>query len=130
MVAHKRSLEDDSSVQKPKKNKFSNVAGKNSHSATTTEEVDFPRGGGTSFTPLEVKTIRAEAVKEANEELFEVCFIKNLLCIRQILQVLQAEPRKFKKRKRKSELQTSGGSNAPEMVDRIRIEHLNYKVCS
>ena len=36
------------------------------------EEVDFPRGGGTSFTPLEVKAIRAEAAKEANEELFHV----------------------------------------------------------
>lgn len=35
-------------------------------------EVDFPRGGGTTFTPLEVKTIRAEAHKEANEELFQV----------------------------------------------------------
>lgn len=35
-------------------------------------EVDFPRGGGTTFTPIEVKTIRAEAHKEANEELFQV----------------------------------------------------------
>lgn len=77
MAAHKRALEDTSSTQKLKKSKISkNEAGKNLQSATTTEEVDFPRGGGTSFTPLEVKTIRAEAVKEANEELFHVCFIK------------------------------------------------------
>ena len=41
-------------------------------SSLIAEDVDFPRGGGTSFTPLEVKAIRAEAVKEANEELFHV----------------------------------------------------------
>jgi len=78
MAAHKRALEDASTTRKPKKSKISNEAGKNLQSATTTEEVDFPRGGGTSFTPLEVKTIRAEAVKEANEELFEVCLIMML----------------------------------------------------
>jgi rRNA biogenesis protein RRP5 len=72
MAAHKRALEDASSTPKPKKSKISNEAGRNQQPVTTTEEVDFPRGGGTSFTPLEVKTIRAEAVKEANEELFEV----------------------------------------------------------
>ncbi|KAF8222115.1 hypothetical protein L208DRAFT_1324246 [Tricholoma matsutake] len=110
MAAHKRALEDTSSTQKLKKSKISkNEAGKNLQSATTTEEVDFPRGGGTSFTPLEVKTIRAEAVKEANEELFHV------------------EPKNTKKRKRKSEVHTSGGSAAAETGDRIRIEHLNYK---
>ena len=37
-------------------------------------EVDFPRGGGTSFTPAEVKTIRAEAQREANEDVFKVGF--------------------------------------------------------
>lgn len=36
------------------------------------DEVDFPRGGGTSLTPLEVKTLRAEAAKEADKELFAV----------------------------------------------------------
>ena len=41
-------------------------------SSLLTTEVDFPRGGGTSFTALEVKAIRAEAVHEANAELFEV----------------------------------------------------------
>ena len=40
--------------------------------------------------------------------------------------MLQAEP-KTKKRKRKSEGRTSGGA-ITEAVDRIRIEHLNYKV--
>ena len=36
------------------------------------EEIDFPRGGGTSYTPQEVKAIRAEAIQEAEEELFKV----------------------------------------------------------
>lgn len=37
------------------------------------EEIDFPRGGGSSFTPAEYKAIRSEAVKEADDELtFEV----------------------------------------------------------
>lgn len=41
-------------------------------SILSTEEIDFPRGGGSSFTPLEFKAIRTEAIKEANEELFKV----------------------------------------------------------
>lgn len=76
----KRVLEESSSTPKAKKTKFAS----DDHIATaddrsvqavsklTTEEVDFPRGGGTSFTPLEVKAIRAEAIQEANGELFEV----------------------------------------------------------
>jgi hypothetical protein len=69
MPAQKRALYE-SSAQNPKKSR------KNDSAKTTnsflTEEVDFPRGGGTSFTPLEVKAIRAEAVQEANAELFKV----------------------------------------------------------
>jgi rRNA biogenesis protein RRP5 len=83
MAAHKRALEDASSSHRPKKSKISNDTGRNLQPTTTTEEVDFPRGGGTSFTPLEVKTIRAEAVKEANDELFEVCHINLLIYITQ-----------------------------------------------
>ena len=36
------------------------------------DEVDFPRGGGTSCTPAEVKSIRAEAQREADEDIFKV----------------------------------------------------------
>ena len=36
------------------------------------DEIDFPRGGGSSFTPLEQRAIRAEALKEADEEIFKV----------------------------------------------------------
>jgi rRNA biogenesis protein RRP5 len=35
------------------------------------EEIDFPRGGGTTFTAQEVKAIRVEAMQEA-DELFKV----------------------------------------------------------
>ena len=42
-------------------------------SALLTEDVDFPRGGGTTLTPAEVKATRAEGIKEANEELIKVC---------------------------------------------------------
>ncbi len=76
----KRGLEDASGSPKPKKTKVdeklhrANKSEKPSQVTSTLapEDVDFPRGGGTSFTPLEVKAIRAEAVQEANMELFEV----------------------------------------------------------
>jgi len=81
MAAQKRFLEDASSTRKVKKLKTDSDK-KKSKSQTATpsalpEEVDFPRGGGTSFTPLEVKAIQAEAVKEANEELIKVRQIVN-----------------------------------------------------
>lgn len=80
----KRVLDEGSSIHKAKKVKFADWD-KNSKSnekltatlsSLTSEEIDFPRGGGTSFTPIEVKAIRAEAVQEADNELFEVCFYK------------------------------------------------------
>jgi rRNA biogenesis protein RRP5 len=76
MAAQKRSLEDTSASRKVKKLKTDSGKNKSKPGPSTllTEEVDFPRGGGTSFTPLEVKAIRAEAMKEANAELFKVCF--------------------------------------------------------
>ena len=39
------------------------------------EEVDFPRGGGSSFTPIEYKAIREEALKELKDgEVFKVLY--------------------------------------------------------
>lgn len=70
MPAQKRPLDETSSIQNAKKSRANETV--KVINAPPTEEVDFPRGGGTSFTPLEVKAIRAEAVKEANAELFEV----------------------------------------------------------
>lgn len=81
MAGHKRRFDDGAFVQKSKKTKVSSEKSeKETHkghsapstSAMTLEEIDFPRGGGTTLTPLEVKTIRAEAVREADQELFAV----------------------------------------------------------
>ena len=82
MSATKKRMLDEASgnpkAKKPRKDdggkKAKGGGEKNHATAVVSEELDFPRGGGTSFTPLEVKTIRAEAVREANEELFEVSF--------------------------------------------------------
>lgn len=81
MAAKKRQLED-SPAPKSKKTKLATEGKKEKKVKidqppqqtvhTAPEDVDFPRGGGSSFTPLEVKAIRAEAVKEANDELFKV----------------------------------------------------------
>ena len=79
----KRGLEESVTTRKAKKSRVEDKQAKSRGkdksdklpapaSNLVQDEVDFPRGGGTSFTPLEVKAIRAEAVKEANEELFNV----------------------------------------------------------
>ena len=78
----KRGIEESAGAPKAKKTRVEDKQKKTK--ATTSEpsahasnlvqeDVDFPRGGGTSFTPLEVKAIRAEAAQEANQELFSVC---------------------------------------------------------
>ncbi|TRM65942.1 hypothetical protein BD626DRAFT_612896 [Schizophyllum amplum] len=117
MAAQKRTLEDSSSPQKSKKSKmqFPEKSAKKSApqpaSTLMQEEVDFPRGGGSSFTPLEVKAIRAEAVKEANDALFS-----------------EGQASESKKRKRKqSETKKASKSDKAEKAGKIRIEHLNYK---
>lgn len=80
MAALKRPLDDHSTARKSKKTKTDAPTENIPQAASklVSDEVDFPRGGGTSFTPLEVKAIRAEAVKEANAELFEVRNALNL----------------------------------------------------
>ena len=80
--ATKRTLEDGGDGTSPKKIKLASKSEKKRKSETIqvpvqtssspSGEVDFPRGGGTSFTPAEVKTIRAEAQREANEDIFKV----------------------------------------------------------
>ena len=81
MAAGTKRANDDSAAPKAKKTKVEHktqtrqsLTDKPAQPASSlvADEVDLPRGGGTSFTPLEVKAIRAEAVKEANEELFRV----------------------------------------------------------
>jgi hypothetical protein len=87
MVSKKRNLEDDTSP-KAKKSKLAAEASTDKKqkkvkakvkadkplettSNVVLEEIDFPRGGGTTFTPQEVKAIRAEAMTEA-DDLFKV----------------------------------------------------------
>jgi len=73
-MVKKRTSEDLSAGPKTKKVKTAKTPDvPQPSSSLLTEEVDFPRGGGTSFTPLEVKKLRVEAVKEADAELFQVC---------------------------------------------------------
>ncbi|KAJ3550610.1 hypothetical protein NM688_g5035 [Phlebia brevispora] len=113
----KRALDDASGTPKTKRSKIDNKHGKRKSetekpvpaaSTLVTEDVDFPRGGGSSFTPLEVKTIRAEAAKEADQELFK-----------------ESKGPQAKKRK----LDTKGKKKAAkdERAETIRVEHLNYK---
>jgi rRNA biogenesis protein RRP5 len=80
--ATKRTLEGESEGTSPKKIKLASKPEKKRKSGAAqtsvqtssgpSDEVDFPRGGGSSFTPAEVKNIRAEAQREANEDIFKV----------------------------------------------------------
>lgn len=85
----KRVLDESSSTPKAKKTKTDDAAKKSKDkapkpvqpaSALVANEIDFPRGGGTSLTPLEVKSLRAEAAKEADKELFAVRVTHERLC--------------------------------------------------
>lgn len=97
----KRSLDGSAQIPKAKKSKLDNSSKKpktskeekapQPPSTVLAEDVDFPRGGGTSFTALEVKAIRAEAVKEANDELFQV---RNTPIILDLLRSLLVRTRK------------------------------------
>ncbi|PFH54835.1 hypothetical protein AMATHDRAFT_72594 [Amanita thiersii Skay4041] len=93
MAPSKRPLDDPSTPSRTKKKR---------------EDVDFPRGGGTTLTPAEVKAFRAEAIQEANEELFHDATL----------------PKRDNKRKCKPGISKSSFHNKGE---KIRIEHLSYK---
>ncbi|KIL00557.1 hypothetical protein PAXRUDRAFT_821549 [Paxillus rubicundulus Ve08.2h10] len=114
MPGHKRPLDDGSSVPKSKKTKVEKKLHKEhpvpSTSEMSIEEVDFPRGGGTSLTPLEVKAIRAEGAKEADKELFTA-----------------AKKAHVKGKKSKSDLKDQVSEAKKKRNDTVRIEHLNYK---
>ncbi|BEI83321.1 hypothetical protein CcaverHIS002_0311890 [Cutaneotrichosporon cavernicola] len=81
-------------------------------SALQAEEVDFPRGGGTTLTPLEVKQVRAEGRAEADAESGK------------------PKPRKISERHAKRLKKVSGASDAARIErdkDTIRVEELSYK---
>lgn len=112
MAGQKRALEDNPSrnVKKSKlvTDRLSDVPEKPVQfiSNLMNEEVDFPRGGGTSLTAAEVKAIQAEATQEANEELFAAS---------------------GKSQKKKSRSDAKSKASVMPKKDVIRIEHLNYK---
>ena len=74
MAAVKRRANVDASVSK-KRAKLDGGKDENPVvSILRPEEVDFPRGGGTTLPPVEYKKVRAEALKELREEdVFKVC---------------------------------------------------------
>ena len=74
MVSKKRVLEEPSSSRESKKPKKLDAPAPEPSTLRTADEIDFPRGGGTALTALEVKATRAEGVKEANAQLFDVRF--------------------------------------------------------
>ena len=81
MAAGKKRVLDETSgtpkakktkTEQPKKSKDKAEKPPQPVSTLVSDDIDFPRGGGTTLTPLEVKTLRAEAAKEADKELFAV----------------------------------------------------------
>lgn len=75
MAGQKRALEDNSSRNVKKSKLGKDTVPENPVQLISTlvnEEIDFPRGGGTSLTAAEVKAIQAEATQEADNELLAV----------------------------------------------------------
>ncbi|EIW86889.1 hypothetical protein CONPUDRAFT_115715 [Coniophora puteana RWD-64-598 SS2] len=110
MAAKKRVLDDGASSQKSKKPKVGQESVNTDEpaqatSSLTMDEIDFPRGGGTTLTPLEVKSIRAEGAREADAELFAAPKSKR--------------PRKKNDKEKKLD--------PAQKRDVARVEHLNYK---
>ncbi|KAL5495001.1 RRP5 [Sanghuangporus weigelae] len=115
MGSKKRSFETASTGQRKKaRTSDKNEDRPQSASVLQGEEVDFPRGGGTSFTPVEYKAIRAEVLKELNdEEVFKESGARN-------------KPTK----KRKSDAGSQKKGSVAQQIRKSmapRVEHLNYK---
>ena len=98
-------------------------------SNTVPDEIDFPRGGGTTFTPHEVKTIRAEALKEA-DDLFKVR-MQCVIYVLPLMNCVKEHSQKTKRPRKKSDAKGKGIAveGGGKKTNVIRIEHLNYKVC-
>jgi hypothetical protein len=56
-------------------------ANEGSFSILNAEDVDFPRGGGSTLTPLEHKEMRAEGLRDAEMEIFKVRVDASLILI-------------------------------------------------
>ncbi|KAL8286763.1 hypothetical protein RQP46_004291 [Phenoliferia psychrophenolica] len=105
----KRKAEED--AREPEKPKVTNSL------LNAPEEIDFPRGGGTGLTQVEVYEAQLEGQKEAMEEDTE----------REIqTEVVQD---KSKAKRRKLEREAGGAIKEKNLLpkDAFRVEHLNYK---
>ena len=77
----KRSADPATNSESQRKRPKTNKDGEKAKVASVSkqDEVDFPRGGGSSFTAAEYKTIRSEALKEIkDDEIFKVSFLCRL----------------------------------------------------
>ena len=83
-------------------------------SALQNEEVDFPRGGGSSLTPLELKQSQVEGRREADAE---------------ATASIGKRRRSLSEREAKRLRKESPPKRKHEDSDTIRVEQLNYKVC-
>jgi len=88
-------------------------------SVLSKDEVDFPRGGGSSFTPVEYKQIRAEAIKELKDEVFKDGDSAKKRSKLNVKKSKSSSSNKLKGGKAKKEVRDKAGES--------RIEHLNYK---
>lgn len=113
-------------------------------SLLTTDEVDFPRGGGTRLSAAEVREAQLEAHREADGEpeavgagsskvrVFWPRAARAASVAKLVIDTLQkrradgaatAATATAGKKKRKTTV-----DEAPKQLDGIRVEHLNYKV--
>ncbi|KAG8900646.1 hypothetical protein FRC00_011938, partial [Tulasnella sp. 408] len=72
-----------------------------------TEEIDFPRGGGTSLSAIEVKAAKSEAFQELRDEL---------------AQVLKAKPRKDKGKSLPKGKSKAGGKSKDQILSLLRAD--------
>jgi rRNA biogenesis protein RRP5 len=89
----------------------------------TPEEIDFPRGGGTNLTQVEVREAQLEGEKEARDEQAEED-------LRDGTTAEGVEKSKTKRRKLERALQGAVKEKNLLPKDAFRVEHLNYKVQS
>ena len=72
-TTHSSKVKPDYSKVTKRSDRNDGASTKDTHaSMLIAEDIDFPRGGGSSLTPLEHKETRAEGVREAEMEIFKV----------------------------------------------------------
>ncbi|GAA97773.1 uncharacterized protein L969DRAFT_42922 [Mixia osmundae IAM 14324] len=96
-----------------------------STSSMRMDETDFPRGGGTSLTQMEVKTAKREAIAELDRD--EELFARDSKAKRS---TDGTDEGKHKKRRRKEKDAAKAVKPDVAKQDTIRVEHLNYKRCT